>query len=59
MNPISPTPMSLLAGVGVALAEVQPPPFRFTPMTWGAFLLANAIILAIIGPRLVRDLRRQ
>lgn len=39
------------------LAQVSPPPFSFTPSTWAVFLLANAIILAILGPRLLRDLR--
>lgn len=39
-------------------AQVQPPPFEFTPMTWAAFIVANAIILAITGPPLLRDIRR-
>ena len=40
-----------------ALAQVPPPPFAFTPMTWVAFILANVIIMAILGPRLLRDVR--
>lgn len=39
------------------LAQVQPPPFEFNAMTWAAFLLANAIVLAITGPPLLRELR--
>ncbi|MCK6502633.1 hypothetical protein L6R53_04430 [Myxococcota bacterium] len=39
------------------LAQVAAPPFSFGPMTWAAFLLANAIIMAILGPRLLKDLR--
>lgn len=39
------------------IGQVAPPPFTFGPMTWVAFLLANAIIMAFLGPRLLRDLR--
>ena len=39
------------------LAQVRPPPFSFNAMTWAAFVLANIIVLAITGPRLLRDLR--
>ena len=38
-----------------SLAQVAPPDFSFGPMTWAAFLLANAIILAILGRRLLMD----
>lgn len=39
------------------LAQIQPPPFEFTPMTWGAFILANLIILFFTGRPLLKDLR--
>lgn len=39
------------------LAQLAPPPFQFTPMTWAAFVLANAIILGLLGRRLLRDIR--
>ncbi len=51
--------LSSAVGAGAVLAQVDPPPLSFTPMTWAAFVLANAIILAILGPRLLRDLRKR
>jgi hypothetical protein len=41
----------------LVLAQVAAPPFSFGPMTWAVFLLANAIIMAILGRRLLKDLR--
>ncbi|MCB9778202.1 MAG: hypothetical protein H6742_06545 [Alphaproteobacteria bacterium] len=41
------------------LAQVSPPPFHFTPMTWAGFALANAIIIAIIAPKLIREIRNR
>lgn len=49
--PVIPLPLMPL------LAQVAPPPFSFNAWTWGAFFLANAIIMAILGKRLLRDLR--
>lgn len=37
------------------LLQLSPPPFSFEPQTWFVFLLANAIIMAILGRRLLRD----
>lgn len=58
MIPTGTASLSFAAGAGPLLAQVEAPPLSFTPMTWAAFLLANAIILAILGPRLLRDRRK-
>lgn len=42
----------------IFLAQVQVPDIHFNGPTWAVFLLANAIILAILGPRLLRDFRK-
>jgi hypothetical protein len=34
------------------------PPLVLGPMEWGLVALSCAIILAILGPRLIRDIRR-
>ena len=37
---------------------MTPPPVVLGPMEWGLVLLSCAIIFAILGPRLLGDIRR-
>ncbi len=58
MSPVA-TASLLLSSLSPVVAQVAPPDLDFTPMTWAAFLLANAIIIGILGPRLLRDMRNR
>lgn len=44
--------------IPLSLAQVLVPPVHFNTATWVVFALANLIILAILGPRLLRDFRK-